>query len=108
LSRKKYSTRLICFGIDTLPNRRQNLIMGQAVRPKCPHCWAYLTLVLPPGGEGKRTFQCFDCDRPDPMTTEKAIGWLKGELQPPKREKPAMTPDERLKLQKELIAARDR
>jgi hypothetical protein len=27
---------------------------------------------------------------------------------PPKREKPAMTPDERLKLQKELIAARDR
>jgi hypothetical protein len=27
---------------------------------------------------------------------------------PPKREKPAMTPDERLKLQKELSAARDR
>jgi hypothetical protein len=27
---------------------------------------------------------------------------------PPKREKPPMTPDERLKLQKELIAARDR
>ncbi len=27
---------------------------------------------------------------------------------PPKREKPAMTPDERSKLQKELIAARDR
>jgi hypothetical protein len=32
---------------------------------------------------------------------------LVGDL-PPKREKPAMTPDERLKLQKELIAARDR
>ena len=27
---------------------------------------------------------------------------------PPKREMPAMTPDERSKLQKELIAARDR
>jgi hypothetical protein len=27
---------------------------------------------------------------------------------PPKREKPAMTPDERVKVQKELIAARDR
>jgi hypothetical protein len=27
---------------------------------------------------------------------------------PPQREKPIMTPDERLKLQKELIAARDR
>ena len=32
---------------------------------------------------------------------------LVGDL-PPKREKPAMTPDERLKVQKELIAARDR
>jgi hypothetical protein len=32
---------------------------------------------------------------------------LVGEL-PPKREQPAMTPDERLKLQKELSAARDR
>ena len=32
---------------------------------------------------------------------------LLGDL-PPKREKPAMTPDEQLKLQKELIAARDR
>ena len=32
---------------------------------------------------------------------------LVGDL-PPKREKPAMTLDERLKLQKELIAARDR
>jgi hypothetical protein len=29
-------------------------------------------------------FQCFDCDGPDPMTSDKAIGWLKGELQPPK------------------------
>ena len=28
--------------------------------------------------------------------------------QPPKREKPAMTADERSKLQKELITARDR
>jgi len=32
---------------------------------------------------------------------------LLGDLTP-KREKPAMTPDERLKLQKELITARDR
>jgi hypothetical protein len=41
-------------------------------------------LVLPHGGKGQRTFQCFDCDRPDPMKTEKAMGWLKSELQPPK------------------------
>ena len=59
-------------------------IMGQAERPKCPACGAYLTLALPPGGKGKRTFQCFDCDGPDPLKTDKATGWLKSELQPPK------------------------
>ena len=59
-------------------------IMGQAQRPTCPGCGAYLTLALPPGGKGKRTFQCFDCDGPDPLKTDKARGWLKSELQPPK------------------------
>jgi hypothetical protein len=34
--------------------------------------------------------------------------YLPLEDMPPKREKPVLTPDERLKLQKELIAARDR
>jgi len=28
--------------------------------------------------------QCLECDRPDPIKTDKVIGWLKGELQPPK------------------------
>jgi hypothetical protein len=37
-----------------------------------------------PGGKGRRTFQCLDCDRPDPLKTEQAKGWLKGELHPPK------------------------
>jgi hypothetical protein len=55
--------------------------MGQAELPKCPDCGNYLTLAPPPEGKGKPTFQCFDCDRPDPMETEKAIGWL---IQPPK------------------------
>ena len=41
-------------------------------------------LALPPGGKGPRTFQCLDCDRPDPLKTDQATGWLKGELQPPK------------------------
>jgi hypothetical protein len=31
-----------------------------------------------------RGFQCFECDRPDPLKADKATGWLKGELQPPK------------------------
>ncbi len=34
--------------------------------------------------EGPRMFQCFECDQPDPIKTDKAMGWLKGELQPPK------------------------
>ena len=38
----------------------------------------------------------------------KTTGYLAVEDLPPKREKPAMTADERLKLKKELIAARDR
>jgi hypothetical protein len=38
----------------------------------------------------------------------KTSGYLPIEDLPPKREKPAMTADERLKLQKELTAARDR
>ncbi len=38
----------------------------------------------------------------------KASAYLPVEDLPPQREKPAMTADERLKLQKELIAARDR
>src|ERR1700687_2653778 len=56
--------------------------MGRAERTKCPGCGAYLTLALPPGGKGKRTFQCFDCDGPDPLKTDKVTRWLKSELQP--------------------------
>jgi len=59
--------------------------MGQSKRPTCPECGAFLTLALPPGGKGQRTFQCLDCDhdRPDPLKTDEAIGWLNGELRPP-------------------------
>lgn len=38
----------------------------------------------------------------------KTKAYLPVEDLPPPREKPAMTPDERSKLQKELVAARDR
>jgi hypothetical protein len=38
----------------------------------------------------------------------KTSAFLPVEVMPPAREKAAMTPDERKKLQKELIAARDR
>jgi hypothetical protein len=54
--------------------------MGQAERPTCPGCGAFLILALPPGGKGKRTFQCFDCERPDPLKMDEVKGWLAGEL----------------------------
>jgi hypothetical protein len=40
----------------------------------------FLILALPPGGKGKRTFQCFDCERPDPLKMDEVKGWLAGEL----------------------------
>jgi hypothetical protein len=43
-----------------------------------------LILALPPGGKGQRTLQCLDCERPDPLKTDRVMGWLKSELQPPK------------------------
>jgi tRNA(Ile2) C34 agmatinyltransferase TiaS len=54
--------------------------MGQAQRPTCPDCGAFLTLALPRDGTGKRTFRCLDCERADPMKDPRAIGWLEGEL----------------------------
>jgi hypothetical protein len=50
---------------------------------RCRGCGAFLILALPPGGKGRRTFQCFECDRPDPLKTDHGIGWLKSELRPP-------------------------
>ena len=43
---------------------------------------AFLVLTLPPGAKGRRTFQCMDCDRPDPMTSD-GLRWLSSELKPP-------------------------
>jgi hypothetical protein len=54
--------------------------MPQVDRPICPKCQSLMILALPPGGKGQRTFQCLDCDRPDPLKSEKISGWLKGEL----------------------------
>lgn len=46
--------------------------------------------------------------RAEAPASPKASAYLPVEAMPPAREKAAMTPDERSKLQKELIAARDR
>jgi hypothetical protein len=38
-----------------------------------------MTLELQPGGKTPRTFQCLNCERPDPLESD-ALGWLSGEL----------------------------
>ncbi len=55
--------------------------MGQAERPTCPHCGAFMILAPPRYGKGQPTFQCLECDGLDPLKTDKVMGWLKGELQ---------------------------
>jgi hypothetical protein len=73
------------FEIDDVSDWRQNHVMGQAKRLRCPKCGAYLILVASPSdGKGPRMFQCFECDQPDPLKTDRVLGWLKSELQPPK------------------------
>jgi hypothetical protein len=73
------------FEMDEVSGWRQNELMGQVERLRCPKCGAYLMLAAAPSdGRGPRMFQCFECDLPDPIKTDKVMGWLKGELQPPK------------------------
>jgi hypothetical protein len=44
----------------------------------CPACKKPMAFALPAGG--RRTFRCLDCDRPDPLESNVAQGWLQGEL----------------------------
>jgi hypothetical protein len=64
--------------MDGQPIWRQIYLMGKTERPTCPGCGANMVQRC------LRTFLCFDCDRPDPLKTDKVTGWLEGELQPPK------------------------
>jgi hypothetical protein len=54
--------------------------MKKADRLACPKCQAPMILALQLGGKGPRTLQCLDCDRPDPLKSDKVTGWLNGEL----------------------------
>jgi hypothetical protein len=64
--------------------RFQIYVMGQFDQARlCPQCGSPMVLALPPGGEGPRKLECFECARPDPLKSD-AVQWLKGELQPPK------------------------
>jgi hypothetical protein len=58
--------------------------MGNNERPTCPKCGAHLTLSARADANGRRKLRCLDCDHPDPLSSDTTIGWIKGELQPPR------------------------
>ena len=49
-------------------------------RPICPECQRSMTLELQRGGKSPRTFQCLDCERPDPLKSSDALRWLSSDL----------------------------
>jgi hypothetical protein len=51
--------------------------------PICPRCNRPMSLELQPGGKTPRTFQCIDCERPDPFKSH-AVGVLLSALQSPR------------------------
>ena len=67
-----------------------------------------LLYCLPLGGCATSTGSSLMGVRAESPARPRTRGYPAVQDLPPKREKPAMTADERLKLQKELIAARDR
>jgi hypothetical protein len=42
-----------------------------------------MMMALQPRDKGQRLYQCFDCDRPDPLKTNQVDGLTKGSLKPP-------------------------
>jgi len=86
--------------------------MGMAYgyrRITAPAAAALLALSLALGGCATSSAGSSLMDaRAESPAPPKASAYMPVEDLPPKREMPAMTPDERSKLQKELIAARDR
>ena len=84
-------------GIACVDERRTALAVG-----------ALLLLSLSLGGCATSTGSSLMNARADASVPPTTSVYLPVEDLPPQRENPAMTPDERLKLKKELIAARDR
>lgn len=64
--------------LDTGVPRR----MGQIFKTEdCPTCGKSMFMTPPPGAKGPWTLRCIECD---PLGDGKALGWVNGELQPPR------------------------
>jgi hypothetical protein len=46
----------------------------------CEKCTKALTFALLPGGNGRRSWRCLDCEGPDPLKSPDVAGWIKGLL----------------------------
>jgi predicted RNA-binding Zn-ribbon protein involved in translation (DUF1610 family) len=63
----------------------QNSRMEQTHKAiRCPQCGSLMSLRLAPGDKGPRSLRCEQCEGLDPLKADKVVGWLKGELRPPK------------------------
>jgi hypothetical protein len=82
--------------------------MSKDVKMRALAAAALLLYCLSLGGCATSTGSSLMDARAEAPARPKTSGYPAVEDLPPKREKPAMTADERLKLQKELTAARDR
>jgi hypothetical protein len=88
---------------------RPSMGIGYAYRQTAARAAGALLLGLSLGGCATSTTGTSVMDaRAEAPLPPKTSAYLPVEVLPPAREKPAMTPGERSKLQKELIAARDR
>jgi hypothetical protein len=79
----KSSTNRVSFEIDSRSGQPLPFDIVTNQTRTCPNCKAPLVLALPRGG-GPRTLRCLECERLDPMKSDKASGWLQGELRRPR------------------------
>lgn len=84
--------------------------MGIAYKPTAAFAAAALLLSLSFGGCATSTSgsSLMDARAEAPPALPKTSDYLPVEVSPPARDQPTMTTDERSKLKKELLAARDR
>jgi hypothetical protein len=51
---------------------------------QCEYCCRQKVLLLPINGERGRELRCVYCDEIDPLKLPSNVGWIDGELRPPK------------------------
>ena len=58
--------------------------MGQDHPKRCERCGTPIVLELTFERKGPQVLRCFKCDEIDPLKLPANMGWIEGELRPPK------------------------